>query len=206
MASGYGNRPRWHDPVPGTPRWARRAARIISIVTLPAALWRIGIIVGIEWGYDHAWIERSQLDTLDGGAYLLGLSVVSELVALSAYALVQRWGEVMPPWAWPWHGRAVPPWLPVVCGVVGGVVLTAMWTVGIVAVAITGTPFDPQMQPGVATTVQLVAYAPMVVWGPLLLTLSLQYARRRARAPYPLADGWAQPQPASAREQRLDGR
>lgn len=180
-ALGHHNRLRWYDPAPGTPLWARTAAHVISLVTLPAALWRVGIIVGVPWGYDRAWIERSRLDTLDGAVYLLGLSVASELFALTAYALVQRWGEVTPPWVWPWHGRAIPPWLPVACGVLGGILLTAMWTVGTLWVVLSGTPFDAQMQLGVATTVQLVAYAPMAVWGPLLLILSLHYARRRMR-------------------------
>ncbi|WP_129663846.1 hypothetical protein [Phytoactinopolyspora endophytica] len=181
IRTGHDDRPLWHDTAPGTPRWAIRAAHVISLVTLPAALWRLGIIVGIPWGYDRAWIERSQLDTLDGAAYLLGLSVVSEIAALCSYALVQRWGEVMPPWAWPLRGWAIPAWLPAVCGVLGGVAMTAMWTVGTAVLAMSGTAFDSQMEPGAATTVQLLAYAPMVVWGPLLLALSFQYSRRRAR-------------------------
>lgn len=44
----------------------------------------------------------------------------------------------------------------------------------------TRTTFDADTAPGVPTTVQLVAYAPMASWGPLLLALTIHHARRRA--------------------------
>ncbi|MFB6725931.1 hypothetical protein ACFCV3_37520 [Kribbella sp. NPDC056345] len=152
----------------GVPAWAPLAAHIIALCTLPSALWRIGIIVGFPVGYDTGWIRRSELDTLHGGLYLTFLCVLSEVLALLAFGLIQRWGETVP--------RLVA----VVPAAAGALGLIAVWTVGVPVAAITGTTFDSEMAAGTATTVQLLAYAPMAVWGPLLAALTWQYWHRRS--------------------------
>ncbi|MQA81703.1 MAG: hypothetical protein GEV10_25035 [Streptosporangiales bacterium] len=161
------------------PGWARVAAHLIAVCTLPSAVWRLGIIVQFPFGYDAAWIHRSRLDTVFGDVRMILLCIVSELLALLAFGLVQRWGEVVPPWLPPLRGRRIPTWIPTVLAAVGGVGLTAIWTGGVAYAALTGTTFDVGTEPGLPTTVQLVSYAPMVIWGPLLLALTIHYCRRR---------------------------
>lgn len=170
---------RWTDYVAGVPPWARICAHLIALCTVPAALWRIGIVAGIPYGYDQAWIHRSRLDTTFGDLRMIALCVVSEALALLAFGLVQRWGEIMPPWT-PMHGRRIPAWAPTVLAGMGAIGLIMVWTFGVAYAAATGTTFDADTAPGVPTTVQLVAYAPMAIWGPLLLALTIHYARRRA--------------------------
>lgn len=161
------------------PRWARRAAHLIALCTIPSALWRIGIILGVPIGYDQAWINRSELDTTGGTAYLLFLCVLSEALALLAFGLVSPWGETCPRWTGPLAGKPIPCLLAVVPAALGSLALCAIWTIGVPYAAVTGTPFDPAMTTGPAVAVQLVAYAPMVVWGPLLAALTRHYWVRR---------------------------
>jgi hypothetical protein len=178
----------WHDYVRGTPTWARRAAHVIALCTLPATLWRLGIIVGVPVGYDPGWIERSELNTLDGAIYLLALCVVSEVLALGSFGLVQRWGELMPPWTLWLSGRRIPRVVPTVIAGVASAMLTIVWTGGVLFAAFTSSTFDERMTAGTATTVQLLAYAPMMLWGPLLGGLAVHYWRRRTvvdRRPVP---------------------
>lgn len=182
--------------------WARVAAHLVAICTLPSAVWRLGIIVEFPVGYDEAWIHRSRLDTVFGDVRMILLCVVSELLALLAFGLVQRWGEVVPPWLPPLRGRRIPTWLPTVLAIAGGIGLTVIWTGGVAYAAVTGATFDTGTAPGLPTTVQLVAYAPMTVWGPLLLALAVHYCRRRVRHQGPAnadAQGPAADQPAAGR-------
>lgn len=174
--------PRWAQPAPGVPSWAPVAAHIIALCTLPSALWRIGIIVGFPAGYDTGWIRRSELDTLHGALYLLFLCALSEALALLSFGLIQRWGETIPHWV-PGRlaGRPLPRAVAAVPAALGSLSLIAVWTVGVPVAALTGSTFDADMATGTATTVQLIAYTPMVVWGPLLAALTWHYWRRRLR-------------------------
>ncbi|GAA0606620.1 hypothetical protein HPO96_01620 [Kribbella sandramycini] len=94
--------------------------------------------------------------------------MLSEALALLAFGLIQRWGELVP------RAAAVVP------AALGAAALTAIWTVGVPVAALTGAMFDAEMTTGTATTVQLVAYAPMALWGPLLGTLTAQHWKRRS--------------------------
>lgn len=178
-ASTITTAPRGHRYLPDVPRWARLAARAIALCTIPSAIWRIGIVAQVPAGYDQSWIHRSQLDTVFGGFRMVLLCVVSELLALLAFGLVQRWGEVMPSWVPGLGGKWIPAWLPVVLATIGGIGLTMIWTIGVVYAVVSGATFDHEAQPGLPNTVQQVAYAPMIVWGPLLLSLAVHYRLRR---------------------------
>lgn len=170
---------RGHRYPPSVPGWARVAAHTIALCTVPAAIWRLGIVAQLPVGYDQSWIRRSQLDTVFGGFRMVLLSVVSELLALLAFGLVQRWGEVTPSWVPGLGGKWIPAWLPFVLATTGGVGLTLIWTVGVPYAFVSGATFDAEAQPGLPNTVQQIAYAPMVVWGPLLVALALHYRKRR---------------------------
>lgn len=163
------------------PGWANRAAHLIAYCTIPSALWRIGIILGVPMIYDHDWITRSRLDTLSGALYLLGLCLLSEILALLAFGLVRPWGEITPRWLGPAGGRRIPRLLPILIAGAAAVALCIVWTVGVPVAAITQTPFDPQATWGTASAVQLATYAPMMLWGPLLGALVIHYASRTSQ-------------------------
>ncbi|WP_433167978.1 hypothetical protein [Kribbella sp. CA-247076] len=165
---------RWNQRSAGVPAWAPVAAHVIALCTIPSALWRIGIIVGFPVGYDEGWIRRSELDTPHGAGYLLFLCVLSEALALLSFGLVHRWGEIVPAWLPGLGGRRIPRAATVVPAGLGALALIAVWTVGVPASALTGSTFDPEMTTGTPFTVQLVAYAPMTLWGPLLAALAWQ--------------------------------
>nr|BFE81140.1 hypothetical protein GCM10020093_037410 [Planobispora longispora] len=69
-----------HAPVPGVPGWARIAAYAVPLAVLPSGLWRLPLVFrdGVGFG------ER---------AYIVSLSVVSELAAFAAVGLIAAWGS-----------------------------------------------------------------------------------------------------------------
>lgn len=72
------------------PRWAVRVAHAIPLCVLPSGLWRVALVLGLA-GYntDYHWAVWER-------PYVIGLSVVSEGLALLALGLVRPWGEVVP--------------------------------------------------------------------------------------------------------------
>ncbi|MGO1971849.1 MAG: hypothetical protein ACTH2Q_02720 [Propionibacteriaceae bacterium] len=176
---------RWTDTMPRSPRWAVRAAHLIAWCTVPSALWRIGIIIGIDGIYDQGWIEHSRLDTPFGGFRMILLCVITEALALLSFGLVQRWGEVAPPWLGPFAGRKIPRRVAIVVAGTGAIGLCFVWTIGVPMAWIAQTPFEPGMQWGTPSVIQLAGYAPMIIWGPLLAMLTVGYARRTAGTPSP---------------------
>ncbi|WP_433476775.1 hypothetical protein ACQPZP_06765 [Spirillospora sp. CA-142024] len=180
-----------HAPVAGVPRWARTAALIVPFTVLPSSLWRISAVtlhlpimrdVGPDASGDlPSWMPLE--------LYVVLLSVVSELLAFTAVGLVSTWGEVFPRWVPFLRGRRVPRLLAVVPGALGAIVLTALWTWAAVALVIgrnlagrplaADAPLSPDTWQG---ALAIVAYAPLVAWGPLLAAVTFAYYRRRTRA------------------------
>jgi hypothetical protein len=112
--------------------------------------------------------------------YVVLLTLASELAAMASFALVARWGEVVPSWVPRWRGRVLPRTL--VAGLaaagVGGLTLVAVPTV-----ARWNGPDnmgDPDAPQGFAGFVMTASYAPMLAWPPLLAALTVAYWRRRA--------------------------
>ena len=178
-----------HEPVPGVPRWARLAAYAVPLTVLPSSLWRIAVCTF------HLPIGRGDLSP-DGASsglpgvplelYVILLSVVSELLAFTAVGLVARWGEVFPRWVVPIRGQRVPVLFAVVPAAIGATVLTVVCTwVAITAslgMRIDGRPVTadaPLTFDDWEGLVAVVAYAPLLLWGPLLAALTVSYWRRR---------------------------
>ncbi|MEU1025561.1 hypothetical protein ABZ366_26490, partial [Streptomyces sp. NPDC005904] len=81
--------------LPGVPPWARRAAVGAAWTNVPSALWRSAIAVGVPVGLAPA--EYEQLGAPGPGSLaLVGLSLVSEVLAFLTLGLVRSWGEVWP--------------------------------------------------------------------------------------------------------------
>ncbi|GGT81567.1 hypothetical protein [Actinomadura citrea] len=184
-----------HAPVAGVPRWARIAAMAVPFTVLPAGLWRIA-----AFAFHLPILSGNGLDTEAAGgdlpgwvpleAYVVLLSIVSEVVAFTAVGLVAGWGEVFPRWVPGLRGRRVPITVAVVPGLAGAAILTPMWTASVVNCLvfqknIQGRPLPDDFPihfhdwQGVLGA---VAYAPLLAWGPLLAAVTLAYWRRRTRA------------------------
>ncbi|MDA0564457.1 hypothetical protein LG943_08975 [Streptomonospora sp. S1-112] len=162
-----------HEPVPGAPRWARRAAYAVPLVVLPATLWRLPLVFSEEAGPGEA-------------AYVVLLSVVSELLAFTAVGMVAGWGERFPRWV-PWlRGRRVPTPVAVFPASVGAVLLTALWTwifaAHFAGLTLRGDPIPadyPTQAGGWQAAVFYACYLPLLLWGPLLAAVTWAYWRRR---------------------------
>ncbi|ONF64382.1 hypothetical protein [Amycolatopsis keratiniphila] len=178
----------WHNahaPVPGVPRWARIAAYAIPFVVLPSGLWRIMTVV-FHIG-DDATHGSGQLPSwLPGPVYIVGLSVVSELLAFTAIGLIAAWGEVVPRWIPLLGGRRVRPLAAILPAAVGATILTVLWTTafvtGISGLTIQGDPLPADYPANAMHGWQLaffeLTYAPLLLWGPLLAAVTFAYWRR----------------------------
>ncbi len=161
------------------PRWATRLAHIIPLLVLPSGLWRWAVAFGFPMGM---LTSSGGLDVVRGwpAVYVAVISLLSEAVALTAFGLVRPLGEEVPRWLPFFGGRAVRPKRVVVAATVGSVALMLIWTLGFWTVWTTGQP-SPMASPFWAAVFTL-CYAPLNLWGPALLLLTLAYRRRAASA------------------------
>jgi hypothetical protein len=162
---------------------------MIPLTVLPSSLWRI---VACTF---HAPIVRGDLGSplassgLPGvplGLYVILLSVASELLAFAAVGLVSVWGEAFPGWVPLLRGRRVPTLVAVGPAAFGSAVLTLMWTWTAVSLClglgVDGGPLTQNAPLGFGDWQQIVAvaaYAPLLLWGPLLGGVTVSYWRRR---------------------------
>ena len=178
-----------HRPVPGVPRWARNAACAVPYTVLPASLWRIALCtfhVPIGRGDIGSGLAPSGVPGVPLGLYVIVLSVISELLAFTAVGLVSAWGEVFPGWIPVLGGRRVPTLAAVVPAALGAVVLTLLWTWVAVSFSlgmrINGRPLGSDSVLSFADwkgLVAIIAYAPLLLWGPLLGAVTIGYWKRR---------------------------
>jgi hypothetical protein len=158
------------------PRWAVIAAHLVTLVTLPAGLWRIALALGASMGIMaggrpvgvHGW----------GIVYVFGLSVVSETVALLTLGLVRPWGEQAPDWIPLIGGRRLAPMAVVVPAAVGAVLLQVIWVF-----AFRGFPEFGRLefQSDGWKALMIACYLPLLLWSPLLAAVTWAYYRRRCR-------------------------
>ncbi|MFF4739834.1 hypothetical protein ACFY2W_28690 [Streptomyces sp. NPDC001262] len=157
-------------------RWAVRTAHIIPLLTLPSGIWRLLLAAGHHAGYTDAGYKA--LGTTGwGAAYVVGLSLAGEALALLTLGLVRPWGEVLPHWIPLLGGRRVPWKAAVVPAGLGAVALTvlcssfALWW---------AFPHDDMTPAG--SVMAGFLYLPLVAWGPLLAAVTVSTYRRRRRA------------------------
>jgi hypothetical protein len=159
------------------PAWALRLAKALPFVVLPHCLWRLPFAVDFHMGMlDPAkphppwWIAF----------YVVGLSVLTEALALLSTGLVSGWGEVVPRWVPVLGGRRVAPPAAVVPAVLGGLALVAMFDLYPFAWlgVLPEVPFSNVWWMLLAR----VCITPAMLWGPIVLTLAVAYQRRRRPA------------------------
>ena len=165
-----------------------RATWAIQLSVLPSSLWRILVFTfhvplwsgPVGNGELPGWIPTE--------LYVVLLSLGSELLAFTAFGLVCAWGEVWPRWVPFLKGRAIRPMVAIVPAATGAVVLTVLWTwttgMAVLGRDVQGRSLD---DPGLtfATwqgTTMLLVYLPLLLWGPLLMGLTVHYRRRRRLA------------------------
>ncbi|GIG70822.1 hypothetical protein [Phytomonospora endophytica] len=157
------------------PRWAVLAAHAVPLTVLPSGIWRI-LTVTFHMGGGAEQGSGALPDWLPVRLRVVPLSVFSEVLAFSVVGLVARWGEVFPRWIPGVAGRRVPPMPAVVPAAIGSAALTLTWTLAGIAEMRGDFPLSFDTLEGVAA---IVAYAPLMRWGPLLGALTVHYARRR---------------------------
>ena len=112
---------------------------------------------------------------------VIGLSVVAQATSLLTIGLVRRWGELAPAWIPLIGGRRVPPGPVVVVALLGSLVLTYLW-VGAARAYASGELRDGFVSAG-WEALFVVAYAPLLLWGPLVAAVTFDYWRRHAARP-----------------------
>ena len=162
------------------PRWAVRLAYALPLLLLPSCLWRLPFALHFEMGQVQDlgmppyWVSIP---------YVLGLSVLSEAIAVLTIGLVRGWGEVAPTWIPVIGGRPVRPMAAVVPAILGGLILTLLFTDVPIGDGRRLTPY------GIVDTVgytndawqalATVCLAPIAAWGPVTIALGIAYYRRR---------------------------
>ncbi len=165
--------------IPVAPRWARRAALLAVLTTIPSALWRMAMAVGIPVGVSEEVLSERFGFPGWGTAYVFGLSLLLVGLGSLTLGLVQRWGEVVPRWMPVLGGRRVPPMAAVVPASVGAALLTLLWASIMSNFGVVAEEFALK---GAAQAVVAACYAPLLLWGPLLAAVTVSYYRRLGRA------------------------
>jgi hypothetical protein len=155
------------------PRWAVVAAHLVPLVMLPSGLWRIALVAGVPLG-----LRVADADVGGETWYIVGLSVVSEALALLTLGLVRPWGERVPGWLPLLGGRRVAPWAAIVPASLGAGALAVIW----------GYAFRDFPDFGLVAfshpaghALLVVCYLPALLWAPLLGAVTWSYWRRRCR-------------------------
>ena len=91
------------EPELPVPAWAHRVAHAVPRVALPVCLWRLPVI---GHGMGRAALAAHPVGHI---AYVITLSVLSEIAALLGFGLVRPWGERVPAWVPRLAGKRVPP-------------------------------------------------------------------------------------------------
>jgi hypothetical protein len=167
----------WQPPS----RAVRWAAYATPLCVLPSAVWRIWYVF-VDGdpdcvGHGPAW-ERP---------YILSLSVLSVTAAFLTVGLVRPWGEVVPGWVPLVGGRPVPLQVATGAAAAGATLIFTVYTYAVLngifhwreGRRVPGCP-PPDQTDG--AWLAYLCYAPLLLWGPLLVAVTVAYYRRRTRA------------------------
>ncbi|MFD4025141.1 hypothetical protein ACFWRV_16730 [Streptomyces sp. NPDC058576] len=162
------------------PRWATRLAYALPLLLLPSCLWRLPFALHFEMGQVQEGGMPAYWLSIP---YVLGLSVLTEVIAILTIGLVRGWGEVAPAWIPVIGGRPVRPPAAVVPAVLGGLILTFLFT----AVPVGGgrhlTVYGVIDTVGYSSdawhALATVCVTPIAAWGPITVVLAIAYYRRR---------------------------
>ena len=176
------SRPRIRQAPPPPPRWARRAATLAVLTTLPSGLWRVAMAVGIPVGAsDQIRSDRYGFPGW-GTVYVFGLTFLLVGLASLTLGLVQQWGEILPRWIPLVGGKPVPPLAAVIPAGAGAIALTVLWVSTMANIEPIWAYYGLE---GAERVLMMVCYTPLLLWGPLLAAVTISYHRRHRCAPGP---------------------
>lgn len=144
-----------------------------ALTPLPSAIWRLTLVFGASGGYTDAGLVELGVGDAAGRAYLVALSVLTEVAALLTLGLVSRWGEVVPRWVPRWGGRTLNRRAVTAVAGTGAALLILMWTPNL----FWWTLEHPDLTEQGRLIIGLL-YLPLVAWGPLLAAVTVAYRRR----------------------------
>lgn len=164
-------------PVPGTPRWATVCAWATVACVLPSCVWRIAVGLGVPLGWSAAHLRLERIPGY-GTWYVIWLSVLCIAAAALTLGLIYRWGERLPMGLPLLGGRQLPVWLVAALSSAGAGLVATLVVVSITRwSAVSG--FADRPTSGWALLMD-ACYAPVILWAPLLLAVTVAYARRQA--------------------------
>jgi hypothetical protein len=155
-------------------RWTVLAAWGAFLVTVPSAVWRVLMIVGLMPGTkDLRQFELAGDASLAYG-YVATLSIVQLTAGFLTVGLIRPWGERF-------LGRRVPLVPVLVVATLGGLAVVWLFDISMVGALVTGRRPDAGLVSGVPLAVMVACYAPILLWGPLELLATAGYGLRRRR-------------------------
>jgi hypothetical protein len=166
------------------PRWVNVVAHVVPLTTLPSGLYRLALGLGVPVGFSGELAEVYRAPGWVITPYVIGLSLLSEGLALLTLGLVKPWGEVVPRRVPVLGGRVIPTALAAGTAALGAVAVTWVMLTSVLRWGIF-TSSDPDVPHGLARLVMNVSYAPLLAWGPLLAVVTVAYVVRRRGGPAP---------------------
>jgi hypothetical protein len=164
-----------HSTARPVPRWALTAAQLAALTPVASSLWRLPLMFGVSMGMDAEFMASMMAHPFwQRLIYLGALGILTDGLAYLTLGLVRRWGEIWPGWIPFLSGRSIPVAVALVPAVVGGVTATVMFTY--MAFIWNGNMADGYTGWAI---LQTCCYAPLVLWGPLVLVVAAHYYRRR---------------------------
>lgn len=158
-------------------RWVVVAAWGAFLATVPSAVWRVLMIVGLMPGTEDLRTFELADDAVLGYAYVFGLSIVQLAAGFLTIGLVRPWGERF-------LGRGVPLTPVVIIATLGGLAVVWLFDVSLLSAIAAGQRPDDGRVSGLPLAVMVACYAPVFLWGPLELVATAGYWLRR-RQPTP---------------------
>jgi hypothetical protein len=162
------------------PRWVNVVAHAVPLTVLPSGLYRLALGLGVPMGFSGELAEVYRAPGWFITPYVIGLSLLSEGLALLTLGLVRPWGEVVPGWIPVVGGRAIPAPAAVLAAGLGAVAVTSIMLTSVLGWGIFSNS-DQDLPHGLAKAVMVACYAPLLAWGPLLAVVTVAYAVRRRR-------------------------
>jgi len=155
-------------------RWMVWAAWGAFISTVPSAVWRVLMIVGLMPGTQE--LRRFELagDASLGYVYVFALSIVQLTAGFLTVGLIRPWGEQI-------FGRRVPLMPVLLVATLGGFAVVWLFNVSMVGGLVAGQRPDAGLVSGAPLAVLVACYAPILLWGPLELLATVGYGLRRRR-------------------------
>lgn len=160
-------------------RWAVVAAWGAFAATVPSAVWRVLMILGLMPGTTALRQFELAGDASLAYGYVFALSIVQLTTGFLAVGLVRPWGERL-------LGRRVPLTPVLIVAFVGALAVVWLFDISMASALLAGQRPDAGLVSGMPLAVMVACYVPVFLWGPLELIATVGYWLRR-RQPKPSA-------------------